>query len=471
MELNMEYAKRLISFQDMHPTKKIKVPVFRQLLQILLDNFESIVSTGGQTFAYVPTVNHNFFTVPLHSPYIKSWLTEHHMSVGNPPPSNQQLHEALVAFQARPTVGTGSNARCQMHLRTAWSEHYREPVLEKNESGQVTSVSHFEGPAQTAMLFSLDTRKGRHVAITPEGWSLQPARIEFVFHPTQQPLPDPEPPKQQTPEEALQPLKKLLRLTHNRHAATWTTLVAWLLHALRPAKNPSFHDYPILNLIGPPNSGKTVAAKLLTQLLDPNTIPIQSLPNTERRLHVLAAGQHILAFDNPGKINPEKSRFLSRLSTGVGSLYRHFEGMLVRPIILTSRTREETRRLGTRVVDVELPFIANLLSQGEVWEEFEKVRPQILGALLTLLAQDFNAGPATQLPNRKTKWQKLEESIPYLIGNCGGTWVGTVTELQKALNFPIHVNPLGRYLKQTESLNVTKVKNYRVVTLTLALAS
>ena len=50
----MEYAKRLISFQEMHPTKKIKVPVFRLLLQILLDNFESIISTGGQTFAYVP---------------------------------------------------------------------------------------------------------------------------------------------------------------------------------------------------------------------------------------------------------------------------------------------------------------------------------------------------------------------------------------------------------------------------------
>ena len=101
----------------------------------------------------------------------------------------------------------------------------------------------------------------------------------------------------------------------------------------------------------------------------------------------------------------------------------------------------------------------------------EKVRPQILGALLTLLAQDFNAGPTTQLPNRKTKWQKLEESIPYLIGNCGGTWVGTVTELQKVLNFPIHVNPLGRYLKETESLNVTRVKNDKVVTLTLTLAS
>jgi hypothetical protein len=270
-----------------------------------------------------------------------------------------------------------------------------------------------------------------------------------------------------SPEAALAPFRRLLRLHQPQHDATWKTLLNWILSAMKPAKNPAFHDYPILNLTGPAASGKTVAAKLLTQLLDPAGIPVHSLPTTERRLHALAAAHHVLAFDNPGKINPEKSRFLSRLSTGIGSLHTQLQGTLVRPIILTTRKHMETRHLANRLVDVELAPVDSPISQQEIWEEFEKQRPQILGALLTLLSRDFDATPS-HLPNRKTKRRKIEESIPSLVEQHGGTWSGTVTDLQQALNFPVTVNALGRYLEQTKSLHVTRKKNDTTVTVTLA---
>ena len=306
-------------------------------------------------------------------------------------------------------------------------------------------------------------------------------KAELVYDPVQQalpepvsrlssdpsPYPDPEAPTTPIePEAALATFRKLLRLDQPQHEATWKTLLNWVLAAMRPAKNAAFHDYPILNLVGPADSGKSVAAKIIAQLIDPTDIPLHSLPTTERKLHVLAAAHHVLAFDNPGKINPEKSRYLSRLSTGVGSLYSQFLGPLVRPIILTTRTTQETRHLSTRVVDVELPRVQTRLSQQEIWEEFEKLRPQILGALLTLLSQTFDAPPA-HLPNRKTKRQKIEESIPLLIQKQGGGWQGTVTDLQQALNLPVTTHVLGRYLKKTEFFEVTSKKSNKVVTLTI----
>ena len=459
--------------------KPPRVPVYIQLHKLLKEDLGAAMSTGGQMFAYVPRM-YNSFNVPLRSGFLKSWLTEHYTSTGNPPPSNQQMREALQAFESRATAGVSSGAPRQMNVRTAWCPMHSKPNPQFDKWGRLTGFDHVRSDFHPAIVFSLDTYLGRHVAVTPQGWSVQYTAAEFVYDPIQRKLPDPGPgpevPAPETPEPpadpeaALSNFRKLLRIDEPRHDATWKTLLNWILAAMKPAKNEAFHDYPILNLVGPASSGKSVAAKILAQLIDPTGVPLNVLPTTERRLHVLAAAHHVLAFDNPGKINPEKSRYLSRLSTGVGSVYSQFQGMLVRPVILTTRMHLETKHLKTRVVDVELPRVqnCNLLSQQEIWEEFEKQRPQILAALLTLLSRDFDK-PPVHLPNRKTKWQKIEESIPCLIEKQGGAWQGTVTDLQQSLNFPVSINALGRYLEETKSLEVTRTKNNKTVTVTLTL--
>ena len=425
--------------------KPIEIPVYLQLLT-LLNELGAAAATGGQLFPYLPAGGPNFFTVPLNSSYLKSWLVENQTAVGKPAPSSGQIREALGAFAANSIVGAASGVRRPMSLRTAWRSRT------------------FDLPP--AIVYSLHTRTGRHAAITPDGWSLQPSQTEFIHDPIQQPLPDTIPTLE--PHAALASFRKLLRLHAPEHDETWRDLLNWTLAAMRPAKNESFHDYPILNLIGPAGSGKTVTAKLLAQLIDPTSAPVHTIPNTERRLHGLAAGRHLLAFDQPGKINPEKSRYLSRLSTGIASAHSHLQGMLVRPIILTTEDEKESKHLADRVVDVQLPPVDQPLSQEEIWQAFETERPQILGALLTLLSQDFHAKPA-YFPNRKTKSQKIEESIPLLLAQNNGQWQGTVTDLVAALNLPITTQALGRYLNQTETLNVVRKKNNKIATVALTL--
>src|ERR1043166_7465440 len=203
----------------------------------------------------------------------------------------------------------------------------------------------------------------------------------------------------------------------------------------------------------------------LASLIAPSGAPLHSLPTTERRLHGLAATHHVLAFDDPGKINPEKSRYLSRLSSGVASLNPALQGMLVRPVILTTQNEKETRHLSHRVVDVHLPEVETRLPQEQIWKEFEQLRPALLGALLTLLVRDFDQ-PRYLVPNRKTEKQKIEESVPAFVAEQGGEWSGSVTGLKAALPFDVSIQALGRYLKETEALEVIHKKsngNRRVI--------
>jgi hypothetical protein len=228
---------------------------------------------------------------------------------------------------------------------------------------------------------------------------------------------------------------------------------------MRAPKDAAFHDYPILNLMGSESCGKSVTAKLLTQLIDPTMTPIHSLPTTERRLHGLAAGHHVLTFDETGKINPEKSRYLSRLASGVTSLHKNLEGMLVRPIILTTNEEKETKHLADKIVDIELPPMENPLPPDQIQQQFEAMRSQILGALLTLLALNFNR-PTPFLPNRKTKNQKIEKCVTDFLKTQGGSWQGTATDLAnhvgRALAGPLSPKALSQALDEMESLIVTR---------------
>jgi len=177
------------------------------------------------------------------------------------------------------------------------------------------------------------------------------------------------------------------------------------------------------------------------------------MPSTERRLHILASTHHVIAIDSPGKINPENARRLSRLASGIASTYRLFEGMLVRPILLTTREPHETKHLSSRLVDVEFQPLETPLPQPELLKEFEAIQPEVHGALLTLLARQFNDHKPCP-PNRKEKNQKIEESVTALLNQQNGHWEGTVTRLIQATGLKISPKAVGQYLKHEDHPSV-----------------
>jgi hypothetical protein len=431
-----------------------RVAVREQLLDLLAGQ-PTVMSSGGQVHIYLDTPNgFNCFTVPLYSPDLRGWLTVRHLAKGNPAPSDAQIRQALRVREAQCLGGTTRDVRKPMNIRYAWDPRHVIPVPQTDENGHETR-DYFNSYAEPAYVLSLDTRRGIHVAITPDRWTIHPSQTSFRFDPMAQPLPEPTP-TVGDPHQALQPFRKLLRLDKSRYDATWQTLLDWTLTAMRAPKDASFGNYPILNLVGSEPCGKSVTAKLLTQLLDPTLTPIHSLPTTERRLHGIAANHHILTFDDTGKINPEKSRQLSRLASGITSQNKLMEGVLVRPIILATSEESETRHLTNKLVDVELPPIENPQPQDQIQEQFEQMRPQILGALLTLLVKTFNDRPPF-LPNRRTKNQKIEQSVTDFLKKNGGAWQGTAAELCIHVAQTLICSPeaMGKAVNEMKSLIVT----------------
>ena len=261
--------------------------------------------------------------------------------------------------------------------RLAWDPSFPEPTPDKTARGNI-NYDRSTNPGLPAIIFALDTWRGRHAVITANGWHLASGGEEYRWNEMQMPLPDPVPTFD--PESDLVWFRTLLRLDGSQHNAAWRTLVEWMVRALQPEDMLNFGGYPILALTGPADAGKSVTAKLLTELLDPTREPVHSLTGSIRNLQSLVANHHILAFDDTGKIS---ARISTSLCAATG------QSRNARPIILTTRTKDDAANLSSNCVYVEMPQVDQPIHPYEVRQKFEGLRPTILGAILTLLARSF----------------------------------------------------------------------------------
>jgi hypothetical protein len=183
----------------------------------------------------------------------------------------------------------------------------------------------------------------------------------------------------------------------------WRLVVGWLLGACRPTG-----PYAILIVHGEQGSAKSTLARLLRALLDPNEAPIRSASRDERDLAIAAANGWCLAFDNISHIPDWLSDAYCRLATGGGfatrTLYENDEETIFnsqRPIVLNGIEEIATRGdLLDRAIIVYLPTIpeGKRRTEAELWDAFDRARPAILGALLTVVSGALAQEPATVLP-------------------------------------------------------------------------
>jgi hypothetical protein len=168
----------------------------------------------------------------------------------------------------------------------------------------------------------------------------------------------------------------------------WVLFVSWLVAAFRP-KGP----YPILGLYGEHGSAKTTTERVARDLIDPFKAPMRTKPQNERDLMISASNSHILTLDNLSYVDPWLSDALCRLSTGGGlatrALYKDDEEKIFdaqRPILLNGIGEVAVNGdLLDRMVILSLPEINENERKEEAvfWEDFQAVKPQILGALLS----------------------------------------------------------------------------------------
>jgi hypothetical protein len=232
------------------------------------------------------------------------------------------------------------------------------------------------------------------VQITPNGWRVvDESPIRFRRSRGMLPLPTPE------PGGSVDQLRDFFNLDE----IAWRMVISWLVATLRP-RGP----YPILALFGEQGSGKSMTARLLRELIDPNAAPLRAEPKDGHDLMIAANNSWCLALDNLSNVQPWLSDALCRLSSGGGYATRElftdqdeviFDSQ--RPVLLTS-----IEEVATRSDFLDRGLIAWLRaipeerrrSEAEIFEAFRRARPQILGALLDAVAVALHRLPSIKLP-------------------------------------------------------------------------
>jgi putative DNA primase/helicase len=174
---------------------------------------------------------------------------------------------------------------------------------------------------------------------------------------------------------------------HIESDSDFQLLVAWMVQALRP-RGP----YPVLCINGEQGSGKSNLTMMLRALTDPNASPLRSAPEKDRDLFVAADNAWVLALDNLSGVAEWLSDALCRIATGGGFSTRTLHSdkeetffYLARPCILNGIPALTNRPdLADRAITLFLKAIPDdkRRTEEEFWREFDKVAPEILGALL-----------------------------------------------------------------------------------------
>ncbi|MFN2513394.1 MAG: hypothetical protein ABR568_18470 [Pyrinomonadaceae bacterium] len=302
----------------------------------------------GDTYATIP-INNHCETWALKSRGFRDWLSKRYYDAEGSIPNSQAMQDALNTLQG---IARHEGLAVEIHTRLAAKDD--------------------------CIWLDLCDEEWRVVKITPEGWTIvNDSPIKFrrtrgmrTLHPPVR-------------GGSISLLRKLVNVTDS----DWVLLISWLVAAFRPG-----YPFPVLVIHGEQGSAKSTVSKMIRELIDPNVAPLRSEQRDERDLMIAATNSSIIALDNLSKLPVWLSDALCRLSTGGGfatrTLYENDEEtlfMAMRPIILNGIEELTTRSdLLDRSVIIHLPAIPpdKRRTEAEVWQEFESVRPYVLGCLL-----------------------------------------------------------------------------------------
>ncbi len=323
-------------------------PTQAELLIRYANDAELFHTPTGDAYATLPVGDHRE-THPIKSKGFRRWLVRGYFERHGRPPGAQALQDTLGLLEARAQF---EGPALEVHVRVA--EH------------------------DSAIYVDLANERWEAVEITAGGWRvISDAPVRFRRPRGLLPLP--------TPARGGK-IDELRRFVNVTDETSWRLMVAWLVQALRPG-----YPYPLLVLQGEQGSAKSTAERLLAALVDPTAAPLRTTPRNEHDLYIAAENGHVVAFDNISNLHPWLSDALCRLSTGGGfstrTLFENreqelFEG--TRPVILNGITDVATRPdLLDRSLIVTLPHIPEeeRKLEAKLWQDFERTRPSILGAL------------------------------------------------------------------------------------------
>ena len=232
----------------------------------------------------------------------------------------------------------------------------------------------------------------------------------------------------------------------------WPLILAWAVAALRP-EGP----YPVLNLAGEQGTAKSTAARLLRACIDPNSAPVRAEPREPRDLAIVAGNGWVISLDNLSYVRPWLSDGICRLSTGGGfstrTLYQDAEETIFhsqRPAIINGIEELATRGdLLDRCLIISLPRIPEdrRRSEANLWREFERARPAIIGALLNGVSAAIKNLPDIKLKTlpRMADFAIWMTAAEPAIGLTSGTFMAAYSgNREEANSLALEASPVAK---------------------------
>jgi hypothetical protein len=352
-------------------------------------------AVDGRFHACVP-VNGRQDIVGLESTAFRDWLVDRCLSEHRKLPRQSVVRQAIEALGAR--------ARFEVH---------RPPVHIRVGSGL--------GEDALSGYLDLGDSSGKAVKICASGWTIVD-RPNAHFKRPHGLLPLPVPSHDGSIE--------LLRPFVNLDTADFSLLVGWMAAALQPVG-----PYPILVIHGEQGTAKSTLAKVVRQLIDPQTVPLLAEPGSTRDLVVTAANGWLLIYDNVSVLPRRLSDDFCRLATGGGLATRRLFSNdsrhimhAQRPVVLNG-IDEFVRRgdLADRSLFLHLPPInsGQRREEREFWSSFEQLQPRILGGLLDVITGACRELPSVQIADlpRMADFARFGEAVGRAMGSPPNTFL------------------------------------------------
>gem|GEM_PF-3410148 len=279
------------------------------------------------------------------------------------------------------------------------------------------------------LYLDLANTKGQVVEISPSGPKLlSDSPIPFIRPPGMEPLPVPE------FTGSVEELRPLLTLDD----AQFTLVVPFILASFNPAGT-----LPVLVLRAQHGSGKSFTCDVLQQLIDPNKAGLRTLPSDERDLLIAASNSAVLVFDNISHLDTWLSDAFCRIASGTGfgtrTLYSNTDETLIhvrRQIILNGIEEVADRGdLLDRAIVLALPPLEphQRRSEASLREDFERLRPRVLGGCLSLVAAAMKRLPEVSLHSspRLVDYTRWAVAIERAMGWEDGTYLKAFADNQR----------------------------------------
>ncbi len=323
-----------------------------------------------------------------------------------------------------------------------------------------------------AIVVDLGSADGRAVVVSGLGWQVvDRSPVLFRRSGAMAPMPVPV-----LDGDGLAKLHALL----NMNESTFRQLVAWLVAAWIPDI-----PHPAIVCKGEQGTGKSKAAQMFINLVDPSPAAKRSQPRDEKAWSRQAFSSWALCLDNVSTIPPWLSDTLCKAVTGDGvvdrALYTDDDVVVLTFKRVLAMTTIDAGALAgdlaerVLLMDLQLIDANRRRSEEELDATFEAVRPAVLGALFDVLACALGVLPSVRLESmprmadfarvlaavdQTQGWRTLDDYLatsanvatdalegdPFAMAiaalvDQAGTWQGTAAQLLETLPVPGAVRP------------------------------